>query len=357
MRPTSFPANGYSRTVIVGAGQAGLAMAHALIEKGQRPQKDFLVLDGADAGTTSWRRRWHSLTLFTPAWYSGLPGLPFPGDPAAHPRADEVADYLDRYRERFGIEPMWNVSAAAVSVQPHGRGLTVHTDAGEIGAENVVAATGPFTHPRVPALTARVHVAGANMHSGQYTHPEQIPPGTVLVVGAGNTGLQIARELSGSHDVLVAAGAKQPELPQQLLGRDLFVWLRRTGALSVPASVLGKRMREREVVIGESLGQLEEVGVRVKPRVVGASGERVSFADGSQLRPTSVVWATGFAPGTRWLPASVQNEAGAVHTRGVTPIRGLFVLGMPWQSSRGSALLGGVGKDAARIARAIGDRP
>lgn len=347
------------RVIVVGAGQAGLAMGHALARMGLRPQVDFTILDAAVAGERAWNRRWHSLRLFTPARHSSLPGIPFPGPGSRYPRTDEVAVYLDDYANQLGLVPMWGTRVHGVQRNSHGHGLTLITNVGEVATRNVVAATGPFAEPRLPAFASRVRVPGQNLHSDSYTHPKQLPDGSVLVVGAGNTGRQLARELAESHEVTLAVGAPQRELPQRLLGLDIFSWLNATGVLRIPApSAIGRRLSRREVAIGESLEELRALGVRVVPRLVDAAGSTFDFEDGSALAAQSVLWATGYEPGFDWLPDEVQSPGGGiVQTRGETSVPGLYVLGLPWMHTRGSALLSGVGHDATRIARMIGRRP
>lgn len=348
----------HKRVVIVGAGQAGLAIGQALIRRGMKPQDDFVILDAAAPDSRSWSNRWHSLTLFTPARYSALPGAPFPGDQDRYPRTDEVADYLSSYANEWGLSPRWSTRAHGVARARVGRNLILRTSDGDIETRNVVAATGPFGHPRVPGF-AHTHVAGLNIHSAQYTHPKQIPAGRVLVVGAGNTGRQIATELSSSHEVTLASGDPLPELPQKLFGKDIFAWLAASGLLSLPLpSGVRAKASGKEFVIGNSLGQISELGVQVVSRVESGEGGTFFFADGTSMNPTSVIWATGFTPGLDWLPREVRMEDGSVRQQGgSTTMAGLYVLGMPWMRSRGSALLAGVGADASRIARSIADRP
>jgi len=339
--------------VIVGAGQAGLAMASMLVRRGLRPQRDFMLLDAVNPDGLAWRRRWDSLRLFTPAWYSQLPGLPFAGDPAAYPLGSEMADYLDRYRERLGVVPMWRVHVTAVSPVHGGKGIAVSTSDGELAASSVVAASGPFATPAVPDFAHRLEVTGLSLHSDNYRRPAQLPPGNVLVVGAGNTGLQIARELATTHCVSVSHGRRQLRLPQQFLGADIFRWLKVTGALALPsASRMGARMSRTETVIGPGLDDLASRGVHVLPRVVDASGSELAFEDQQSRSFDSVVWATGYRPGFSWLPDIVRT-GGLRHPEGQTSMRGLYVLGVPWMRNRASALIGGVGVDADRIARSI----
>jgi len=348
----------HKRVVVVGAGQAGLAMGQALIRRGMKPQDDFIVLDAAAPDTRSWSNRWHSLTLFTPARYSALPGTPFPGDQDRYPRTDEVADYLGNYAKEWDIRPRWSTRAHTVTRARVGRNLILRTSDGDIETRNVVAATGPFGHPRLPDF-ASTKVDGLNIHSSQYTHPAQIPVGEVLVVGAGNTGRQIAAELSHSHEVTIASGDPLLELPQKVFGKDIFAWLAASGLLSLPLPPgVRAKTAEKEFVIGNSLEHLSELGVQVASRVESGEAGSFLFADGTTMSPVSVIWATGFTPGLDWLPREVRTQDGSIRQQGgSTDTAGLYVLGMPWMRSRGSALLTGVGADASRIARSIADRP
>lgn len=334
-------------------------MGHALARAGLKPQVDFSILDAAEAEERSWNRRWHSLRLFTPARHSGLPGAPFPGPRDRYPRTDEVAGYLELYASQFGLVPTWDTQVQSVRVNSHGHELTLITNHGELAALNVVAATGAFAEPRFPDFAIRASVDGENLHSDVYTHPKQIPAGSILIVGSGNTGRQLAQELAGSHQVTLAVGNPQRELPQRILGLDIFSWMNVTGALRIPThSPIGRLLSGSEVVIGNRFEELTEVGVRIVSRVVDAVGPRFELEDGDTVEPHSVLWATGYRPGFDWLPQQARGkDGGIVQRRGATPIPGLYVLGLPWMHTRGSALLTGVGRDAARIARMIGRRP
>lgn len=355
------PLEGLQRqqVIVVGAGQAGLAMGYALARTGLKPQVDFTILDADVSGERAWNRRWHSLRLFTPARHSSLPGIPFPGSGSRYPRTDEVAGYLDDYANRLGLVPTWGIRVHGVRLDPHAPGLTLVTNMGEVATGNVVAATGPFAEPRFPDFASRLRVPGQNLHSDSYTHPKQLPDGSVLIVGAGNTGRQLARELSGSHEVTLAVGDSQRELPQRFLGVDIFSWMTTSGILRIPAhSSIGRRLARREVVIGQSLQELRTLGVRVVPRLVDAAGSTFHVEDGSRLTVQSVLWATGYRPGFGWLPDQVRSpDGGIAQTRGKTSVPGLYVLGLPWMHTRSSALLTGVGRDAARIAQMIARRP
>ncbi len=349
----------HKRVIIVGAGQAGLAMGYALLRRGLEPQKDFVLIDSSQRDARTWKSRWHSLTLFTSARYSSLPGVQFPGDPQRYPRADEVATYLEDYADQLGFRPIWGTRALGVSSTPGSQSLTLHTSDGDFETRNVVAATGAFGLPRLPAFAKGTAVPGLNIHSSEYTHPNQVPPGKVLIVGAGNTGRQLARELSHSHDVTLACGSPVRELPQRFLGLDLFAWLTRSGLLSLPLPArLRSALAPREVAIGNSLEDLRGLGIRTVGRVTGSDGGRFQMNGGSAVVPDSVIWATGFESGFGWLPNDVRGPDTRVHQRrGATTISGLYVIGMPWMRSRGSALIAGVGSDASHIAKLIEDRP
>jgi putative flavoprotein involved in K+ transport len=178
----------------------------------------------------------------------------------------------------------------------------------------------------------------------------------VLVVGGGNTGFQIAKELSATRPVQLSVGSRQKPLPQRLLGRDLFWWLTNLGLLRKTVdSRIGRRMRERDVLVGSSPRELKRrFGVALRPRLVGASGRTVGFADGSELDVDAVVWATGFRPDYTWIDVPVADPDGRVlHRRGVTDTPGLYFLGLTWQHTRGSALLGWVKDDAEFVVERI----
>jgi putative flavoprotein involved in K+ transport len=208
----------------------------------------------------------------------------------------------------------------------------------------------------VPDLAAALSDEVFQTHSTGYRRPADVPARRVLVVGGGNTGFQIAKELAASREVHLAIGSRQKPLPQRLLARDLFWWLTKLGLLSKTVeSRLGKRLRGRDTLIGSSPRKVKRSGVHVRPRAVRADGRTVGFADGSELEVDAVIWATGYRPDHSWIELPVTAEDGALrHRRGVTEVPGLYFLGLSWQHTRGSALLGFVADDAAFIARQIG---
>jgi putative flavoprotein involved in K+ transport len=335
--------------VVIGAGQAGLAIGYFLARAGRR----FLIVDGADSIAATWRGRWDSLTLFTPRRYDSLPDLAFAGNPDGYPRRDEVIAYLEQYAAAFEL-PV-ELESAVRSLTTNDGSFVVGLEDGQIEADQVVVATGPFQIPRVPALAGELAPDIFQAHSTAYRRPSDVPEGTVLVVGGGNTGFQIAEELAATHRVQLAVGSRQTPLPQRFLGRDLFWWLTKTRLLTKTVeSRLGRRLRDRDTLIGSSPRRLKRNGVELKPRAVAASGRTVSFADGSELEVDAVIWATGYQPDHSWIKLPVTDPKGAVsHRRGVTDVPGLYFLGLSWQYTRGSALLGWIKDDAEFIAEQI----
>ena len=333
--------------VVVGGGQAGLAVGYHLAKQGT----DFTILEAAAEPATAWRERWDSLKLFTSARYDSLPGMEFPGDPDRYPTRDEVADYLTDYAREFNLPVELNSRVLAVRRQDDGYVVELADRAYE--ARQVVIATGPFQTPFVPRIAKDLGDGVVQMHSTSYRSPGSVPDGRVLVVGGGNTGFQIAEELSGSREVHLAIGSRQTPLPQRILGRDLFWYLDAIGLIrKSTATRIGRLMRKREdTLIGSNPRRARRHGIEFHGRAVAGAGSTVSFADGAALDVRGVIWATGFQVDHSWIDVPVFDEDGrAVHERGVTRSPGLYFLGQLWQHTRGSALLGWVKDDAAYIA-------
>jgi putative flavoprotein involved in K+ transport len=336
--------------VVVGGGQAALAIGYYLAQQGRA----FTILESADGPAAAWRARWDSLRLFTPARYDSLPGLAFPGDPDRYPTRDEVAAYLTDYARHFELPVEFGSRVRSIS-ESDGGYLVQLVDRSYV-ADQVVVATGPFQVPRVPGIAAGLDAAVEQFHSSDYRTPTAVPDGTVLVVGGGNTGFQIAEELSGSHEVHLAIGSRQPPLPQRLLGRDLFWYLEKTGLIhKTTASRIGRRAAGRDTLIGSSPRALRRKhGVKLHGRAVHTAGSAVTFGDGTSLDVRTVIWATGFGVDHSWIDVPVFDESGRVtHQRGATKSPGLYFLGLTWQHTRGSALLGWVKDDAQYIAQQI----
>ena len=335
--------------VVIGGGQAGLAAGYHLAQQGRR----FLVLERDHDVGPAWRERWDSLTLFTPRRYDSLPGLDFPGDPDGYPHRDEVVEYLRSYATKFDL-PL-RLGTEVQRLTRVGERFEIEREAGALTADQVVVATGAFQAPRVPGIAAGVGAEVVQMHSTAYRRVADLPAGRALVVGGGNTGFQIAEELAATHDVHLAVGTRQMPLPQRLLGRDAFYWLTKTGLIYKSVETkLGQRMSTKETLVGYSPRKLKRLGVSFHGRATGADGRTIRFEDGGSLDVDVVIWATGFRDDYGWIGLPITDGDGRVkHTRGVTEVPGLYMLGMQWQFTRGSALLGFVRDDAAHIAERI----
>ncbi|MFL5939596.1 MAG: flavin-containing monooxygenase [Gaiellaceae bacterium] len=338
--------------VVIGGGQAGLALGYHLAQQGRR----FLILEREQDVAPAWRDRWDSLTLFTPRAYDSLPGLEFPGDPDGYPHRAEVLAYLQAYAAHFDL-PV-RVGTAATGLSRDGDEFVVELEDDQIRVEQVVIATGPFQEPRVPAIAGDLAPEVVQMHSTAYRRPSDLPAGPTLVVGGGNTGYQIAHELAASRETHIAIGTRQSALPQRLFGRDLFFFLTKTGLINKSVDTrLGQRMSQKETLVGPLPKIAKRLGVTTHGRATGASGRNVTFADGSRLEVDGVVWATGFHYDHSWIDLPITDADGRVkHRRGVTEVPGLYTLGLQWQYTRGSALLGFVKDDAAYIAQQIAAR-
>jgi putative flavoprotein involved in K+ transport len=342
--------DGLLDAAVIGGSQSGLAMAWHLA----RARLRFVVLEAAPEIGHTWRSRWDSLKLFTPTQHDALPGMPFPGPPDTYPTKDTVADYLNAYAAAFNLPVRLNARVRHLSQTAEG--FEIRTQAEVFRARQVVVATGPFQTPFIPPAAQRLDGLVTQLHSAGYRSPQALPTGPVLVVGGGNSGFQIAEELAAAgRQVDLSIATKHPMLPQRLAGKDLFWWLTRLGLMRVTTgSRLGRRMSSREFIIGSSRHRLRSKGVRFRPGVAGVLGRTVRLADGTGLDPGIVVWATGYRADYSWIDIpGVIRDRKVIHRRGVTDASGLYFLGLSWQHTRGSALLGFVHDDADYLASLI----
>jgi putative flavoprotein involved in K+ transport len=333
---------------IIGGGQAGLAIGYYLSQE----DRLFRIFERASELAPAWRQRWDSLTLFTPRRYSALPGLPHSGDADSYPTRDEVIAYLERYAETLELPVELGSEVTRLDRGGDGR-FRLALDGREATADQVVVATGPFQTPYVPRLGEKLASDVFQTHAVGYRRPDDVPQRTVLVVGGGNTGFQIAKELSETHEVVLSIGSRQKPLPQRLLGRDLFWWLTNTRILNKSVdSRLGRKLSTRDTLIGSSPGEItKRHRVELEPRLLEAEGRQVRFEDGSEREVDAVIWATGYRPDYSWITLPVFDGEGRLrHRRGVTEVPGLYFLGLTWQYTRGSALIGFVKDDAKFIA-------
>jgi len=338
---------------VIGGGQAGMAVGYLLKGQGRR----FVILERAGEIAPAWRERWDSLALFTSRRYSALPALPFPDDPDGYPTRDEVIAYLEDYVETFDLSIELNSEVTALE-RDDDRRFRLEVNGRTIIADQVVVATGPFQKPFVPKLGEKIAADVVRTHAVGYRRPGDVPQGTALVVGGGNTGFQIAKELSATHSVVLSIGSRQKPLPQRLLGRDLFWWLTKARILNKTVeSRLGHKLSTRDTLIGSSPREMSKrYGVELKPRLVDVDGRRARFEGGSEVEVDGVIWATGYRPDYSWINVPIFDDAGRLrHRRGVTDVPGLYFLGLTWQHTRGSALIGFVKDDAEFIAERIAE--
>lgn len=338
--------------LVIGAGQAGLAAGYHLRSTGL----NFLILDCAARLGNSWRQRYDSLVLFTPRAFSALPGWLMSGDPAGCPSKDEQADYLEQYAGHFRL-PI-QLSTPIRRLTREASGFRAETEPGAcLRARAVILATGAFQAPVIPPMAHDFAPEVTQLTPLTYQRPGQIAAGAaVIVVGDGATGRQMALELAAEHPVTLAASGRPEPWPERLLGRHLFQWFAWLGLLNVPRdSALGRRLQRNDRFPGAHLRlrHLSRHGVQIRGRLARAEGRRAVFADGSMQPAAAVIWATGYRDRTEWvlIPEAVDAAGAFRHTRGRSPVPGLYFVGRPWQTSQGSARLYGVGADAAQISR------
>ena len=341
-------------TVIVGGGQAGLATGYHLARLG----RSFVVLDAGARVGDPWRGRWDSLRLYTPARYSGLPGWPFPGDPFHYPARDEVADYLEAYAARFELPVRPGIRVDRLSRQ--GDRFLVAAGDRRFEATNVVVAAGAYHHPRVPGFAAELDPAIRQLHSSAYRRPDQLRDGRVLVVGAGNSGAEIALELSASHPIWLSGRhpGNEPARAGSRFDRVATpaIWFAFSRVLSVDNPV-GRRLRPKLLNAAAPLARvrrrdLAAAGVERVPRTAGTRDGLPLLEDGRVLEVANVVWCTGFRHDFGWIDLPVFDDDGEPrHDRGVVADQpGLYFVGLFFLSSVTSALVGGVGRDAGHVA-------
>lgn len=346
-------------TVIIGGGQAGLATAWHLTHQNM----PCVILDENDRVGASWRKRWNSLRLFTPARLDNLPGMPYPGPPGSHPGKDDIADYLEAYASRFGF-PVRN-GIKVICVRAEGDNYTIETENEVISAHNVIVATGPFHHPRIPEFADKLNPQITQIHSSEYQSPSQIQDGPVLVVGAGQSGAEIAMDMIQNHEVWLSGRdvGEEPAFREDFFSRIInkIMVFAATKILNV-ANPLGRMMRKHFFFpsrgiprAGGTKKRLKEAGVKWVERTKAVVDGYPQLEDGRVVKVKNVIWCTGFVTDYSWINLPVFNEFGyPEHKRGVVHEQpGLYFIGMPFQRTLSSSLLLGVGKDAGYIASHI----
>ncbi|MBS4196233.1 flavin-containing monooxygenase [Lederbergia citri] len=338
--------------VVIGGGQAGLAMGYYL----RKTHLSFMILDSNESVGDAWRKRYDSLVLFTPRLYSSLPGLALDGDPSGFPTKNEIADYLERYAKTFNL-PI-QVKCKVTKVRKENNEYHIVTNDSKIKSKKVIIATGPFHTPRIPSFAKDLPKNVVQLHSSEYKNPSQLNRGSVLVVGGGNSGAQIAVELSDSHDTYLSIGHKIRFLPLSIGKKSFFWWCEKIGLLKANGdSFIGKKFKDKpDPIFGFELKErIKNNEVQLKTRTKSIKENVIQFEDLSTLKVQNVIWATGFNKDYSWIdiPNLFDGNGNIKHNRGITENTGLYFLGLPWQHRRGSALLLGVGDDAEYLAHHI----
>jgi len=352
------------QTVVIGAGQAGLSVGYHLAQLGL----PFLILDANARVGDAWRSRWDSLRLFTPARYDGLDGMPFPATTHSFPTKDEMADYLEAYAARFHLPVRSGVRVDGLSRR--GERFIVTAGSQRFEADNVVVAMSNYQRPVVPAFAKDLVPAIVQLHSKDYRNPAQLAPGGVLIVGAGNSGADIAMELANDHQTWLS-GRDTGHVPFRIEGlaaRLILVQLvlrvvfHRVLTVKTP---LGRKARVKALTQGGPLirvkpKDLAAAGVIRAPRTAGVRDGRPVLADGRVLDVANVIWCTGFEPGFSWIDLPVLDAKGVEpqHQSGVVEREpGLYFVGLHFLHAFSSVMIHGVGRDAGRSAAAIAARP
>ncbi len=348
------------QTIVIGAGQAGLSVGYHLARRGA----SFLILDANDRVGDSWRKRWDSLRLFTPAPFDGLAGMPFPAARHVFPTKDQMADYLEAYATRFKLPVRTGVRVDRVSRS--GDEFIVSAGDRHFIADHVVVAMANYQRPRVPGFARELEAGIRQMHSSEYRNPSQLKPGGVLVVGAGNSGAELAAEFVRAGHPTWISGREIDEVPfrfdsaaaRLILLQVLFrVVFHRILTADTP---IGRKVRPRMLVHAAPLirvksKDLARAGVTRVPRTAGVRAGRPAMEDGQVLDVANVVWCTGFEPGFSWIDLPVFDQRGLPqHRRGVAIAEpGLSFVGLQFLYAMSSAMIHGVERDADYIAEQI----
>jgi putative flavoprotein involved in K+ transport len=334
--------------IIIGAGQAGLAAAYAA----RRTGVDAVVLEASDSPTGSWPTYYDSLRLFSPARYSALPERPFPGDPERYPARDEVVEYLRAYAEWLEADIRVDERVERVDTPPDADFLVETATGGVFRAPRLIAATGGFGSPHRPALPGLDEFGGRVLHSAEYRAPDSLSGGRVLVVGGGNSAVQIAAELAETSNVTLTTRSPLRWFPQRPLGRDLHWWLDKTRLDWAPLGPLLRRGSAPILDDGRYRAALARKRPDHRPMFERLVGNDVVWSDGQQEQIDAIILATGFRPDLPFMAdTSALDESGApLHCGGVSPtVPGLGYVGLQSQRSFASATIRGVGRDAAYV--------
>jgi putative flavoprotein involved in K+ transport len=351
----------HTDTVVIGGGQAGLSVGYHLSKKGV----PFIILDASKRIGDSWRERWDSLRLFTPARYDGLDGMPFPASAHSFPTKDEMADYLQSYAKRFKLSVRSGIRVDGLSRV--GERFLITAGEKRFEANHVVVAMSDYQRPKVPVFAKELDPAIVQLHSCEYRNLSQLRDGAVLIAGAGNSGSEIAMEVSRKHSVWMS-GRDTGHLPFRIAskaGRHILVPLVLKFIFHRVLTIrtfIGRKARPNLVGVGGPLirvmpKDLASAGVKRIPKVIGVKDGMPLLEDQQVLNVTNVIWCTGFHPGFSWIDLPIFEKSEPIHRGGVIPsIPGIYFCGLHFLYAMSSGMVHGVGRDAKRIVDTIAQR-
>jgi putative flavoprotein involved in K+ transport len=354
------PAREYVETLVIGGGQAGLATGYQL----SRRDLPYRIIDANERVGDAWRNRWDSLRLFTPNRLNSLPGMPFPGYHWGFPSKNEMADYLESYARKFDLRVETGVRVERLT-REGGRFVATSRDR-RFEADNVVVAMSSWQRPRVPDYAPELDPRIVQLHVAEYKNPGQLQEGDVLVVGAGNSGAEVAIEVGRTHKVSLsgAGNGALPFRPESVAARILMPFIGRVvfHRVLTTGTPIGRKARPKWISTGEPLirtkpKDLAALGVERVPRVTGVQSGLPQLEDGRSLDVANVVWCTGFHPGFSWIDLPVLGPQEPLHRRGIVESEpGLYFIGLKFLYSVSSEQIQGVGRDADYIAGKIAAR-
>jgi putative flavoprotein involved in K+ transport len=350
------------QTVVVGGGQAGLAVGYSLKRRGL----PFVILDAHERIGGAWRNRWDSLRLFSAARYDGLPGMPFPGPADSFPAKDEMADYLEAYAARFELPVRTGVSVERL--RRRGERFELSAGAMRFEADNVVVAMGSHQVPWVPPFAHKLDPGIVQLHAAAYRNPSQLRDGSALVVGVGNSGGEIALEVAAGHATALS-GKEVGHVPFRIegaLGRRVVLPLlfrfiaHRVLTVDTP---IGRKMRPKlshgQPLVRVKPRDLAAAGIQRVPRVVDVVDGLPRLEGGRTLEVANVIWCTGYRPAFSWIDLPVFDEARhePMHYRGIVSAQpGLYFVGLSFLYAMSSGFLPGVARDAEHVVEAVSAR-
>ncbi|MCR6735102.1 MAG: MSMEG_0569 family flavin-dependent oxidoreductase [Afipia sp.] len=407
----SFSSKQHYRVIVIGGGQAGLAMSYHL----SRNNIDHVVLEKNTIAHAWKTQRWDAFCLVTPNWQCQLPGFSYPGnDPKGFMLRDDIVAYVENYAKKISAPVREGVAVTRLKREEDGRFLLT-TTSGEMSADQIVLAVGGYHIPNIPRMAERIDTSITQIHSSAYRNPGQLPPGDFLVVGSGQSGCQIAEDLHLAGRKVHLAVGSAPRCPRVYRGRDAVEWLDDLGQYDLPVDKHSLKEKVRKnanhYLTGRDGGRDIDLrkfaleGMRLYGRLQDIKNGVLTFADdliadldnadrvyngicgliddhiskagieapaGAHYEPVwqpsgiptelnlansnikSIIWTTGFRSDWSWIELPMFDGAGyPTHTRGITSVDGAYVLGLPWLYTWGSGRFVGVGRDAEYIAASI----